>query len=253
VTAGEMHAAAIASEQGPRTSWGGLFPDRTTEPPGAKSRGLRHDIQHELATISLLASLIGTSDDIGESSRARATQLVRETRWLAELFQAFAEAQGDPVPHSWSPPAERLRVDVLAGEVIAALRLTHSTEVHFQPAEAWTTANRLALWRALRNVLENAFRAAGPQGQVRVRVGSDGGSAVVQIDDDGPGLGAGPAGLASLGLTIVRDVLEEHCGTLAVATSDLGGGSVRVLLPAAPAPDRGDGLIREDAHARTGL
>ena len=254
VTGGQSYVALIPGDQEPvRPAPDRLVRDREPEPDDARRRRLRHDIKHELATISLLASLLGTADDIGESSRVRAAQLLRETHWLGQLFQAYEDAQADSTTLPWSPPAERLRVDVLAGEVVAALRLTHPTRVHFAPAETWTYADRLALWRALRNVLDNAFRAAGPQGRVRVRVAAEGIWAVVQVDDDGPGLGAGPAGLASLGLGIVRDILKEHGGSLAMATSDLGGGRVRLLLPAVPAPDPGDGWIREGGRADTDL
>lgn len=248
MTGEEMRVAVVPSESEPRTASVAL--DRRTEPSAAQRRRLRHDIHHELATISLLASLIATGDDIGDSSRARATQLLRELRWLTELLQAYEDVPADPTTPA--PPTERLRVDAVAGEVVAGLRLTHSTTVNFETVEAWTDANRLDLWRVLRNVLENAFRAAGPQGRVRVRVATEGGAAMVQIDEDGPGFGAGPAGLASLGLSIVRDLLELHCGRLVMATSDLGGGCVRVLVPAAT-PEVGDGWPGEDPRAGTRL
>lgn len=220
------------------------------QPASQQERQLRHDIRHELATISLLASLIATSDDIGDASRARATQLVRELRWLGKLLQAYEDLQADPTtPLS---PTERLRVDDVVQEVIAGLRLTHSTAVTIEASEVWTTANRLDVWRVLRNVIENAFRAAGPSGHVRVRVGTAGEAVMVQVDEDGPGFGAAPAGLASLGLTIVRDLLDLHCGRLVMATSDMGGGSVHVLMPAAPF-GIADTWCGEDARAGTGL
>ena len=220
------------------------------QPAGPQERQLRHDIRHELATISLLASLIATSNDIGEASRARATQLVRELCWLGKLLQAHEDLQADRT--SPLPPAERLRVDDVVQEVIAGLRLTHSTAVTVEATEAWTTATRLDVWRVLRNVLENAFRAAGPSGRVRVRVGTAGGAVTVQVDEDGPGFGAAPAGLASLGLSIVRDLLDLHCGRLVLTTSDMGGGSVHVLMPAAPV-EIADRRRGEEARAGTGL
>lgn len=179
--------------------------------------------------MSLLASLLATGDDIGDLSRQRAFQLLKECRWLDELLRAYDDAD---VGAAKSAPAERLRADVLAGEVLAALQLIHAAHVEFIPSEAWTCAQPVALQRALRNVLENAFRAAGPGGHVRVRVAAEIGAAVVQVDDDGPGFGAGPAGLGSLGLSIVRDALDSCGGWLEVSTSDLGGGRVRLHLPA---------------------
>jgi signal transduction histidine kinase len=246
-----VSVAATPSEAEPRAAASRLAPDRSAEPACSQRQRLRHDIQHELATISLLASLIDTSEDIGESSRARSTQLVRETRWLAELLQAYEDVPADTARPS--PDTERLRVDIVAGEVVAALRLTHCTTVSFEAAEAWTHANPLDLWRVLRNVLENAFRAAGPHGRVRVRVATEDGAAVVQVDEDGPGLGAGPPGLASQGLGIVRDLLDLHRGRLLMANSDLGGGSVRVQVPAAPAPEVVKGWFGEDVRASTRL
>lgn len=215
--------------------------DHEIESVGARRRRLRHDVLHEIATIRLLASLLDTADDVGEGSRLRATQLLRETEWLAELLQAYDDAPAYVPAALWPQTTERLAVDALAAEVVAALRLTHTTRVQFTPAEAWTYGNRLALWRALRNVLENAFRAAGPHGEVQVRVAVDGASAVVEVDDDGPGLGAGPGGLSSLGLPIVRDILLEHGGNVTMSTSDLGGSRVRLALPAASAPSVADG------------
>jgi signal transduction histidine kinase len=252
VTDGELHVAVIPSELEPGTAADRLGGGYDTEPAGV--RRLRHDIQHQLATISLLATLLATSNDIGESSQTRATQLVREARWLAELHDAYEELIDPARLTGWSA-VERIRVDVLAAEIVTALHLSHPTDVCFEPAEAWTTANRLAVWRALRNVLGNAFRAAGPNGRVRVRVGTEGGSAVVQVDDDGPGFGAEPGGLASLGLGIVRDIVTGFGGTLAMATSDLGGCRVRVLLPAAAVQPSGlvSGWVPGDRNARTGL
>ncbi len=207
----------------------------------ANRRRIWHDIHHELATIALLAAVVGEAADVGAASRARAAQIQREARWLEELLRAYAEATPDPPPATWSPPAERIRVDRLAGEVVAALRLTSMARVRFEAVEVWTYGNRLALWRALRNLMDNAFRAAGPQGSVRVRIAIEGEWAVAQIDDDGPGFGAGPAGLASLGLGIVQDIAAERGGSLEIRTSTLGGGCVRVLLPAVSSPQVGDG------------
>lgn len=206
----------------------------------AKRRRIWHDIHHEIATIALLASVVGEAADVGAASQARATQIQREARWLEELLRAYADASPDPPASTWTPPAERIRVDRLAGEVVAALRLTSMARVRFEAVEAWTYGNRLALWRALRNLMDNAFRAAGPHGSVRVRIALEGDWAVAQIDDDGPGFGAGPAGLASLGLGIVQDIAAERGGSLEIRTSTLGGGCVRILLPAVSPPQSGE-------------
>ncbi|WP_141581512.1 sensor histidine kinase KdpD [Actinomadura sp. WMMA1423] len=235
--------------------------DRT----GASERGgqslwrrrLRHDIRHELGTIIMLASAVVVAEDIGDTSRARIDQLLGETRWLDHLLRRLDEDDDD------DPMAdpERIRVDDLTAEVVAAMRLVTTHEVRLTTGEAWAHIDPVALWRVVRNVIENACRVA--EGRVDVSVESGQGRLVIQVDDDGPGFGAGwgappgkgpvRPGLASLGLGIVHDLISGYGGSLEIRTCEMGGARVRVLLPAAPPPeDRPAGALADPhVEART--
>ncbi|HZN19514.1 MAG TPA: ATP-binding protein [Micromonosporaceae bacterium] len=196
---------------------------------------INHDIHHELGTIALLASLLSSADDIGPDSRQRARQIVDETQWLSELVRAFEESvseQARPGPVA----AEPTRLDVIAAEVVAAVGLSTSTRVRVEASEAWARVDRLAFWRALRNLVDNAVRAAGPPGDVEVEVGVVGPWAVAQVDDSGPGFGAVPAGRSSLGLGIAGDLAKASGGELAIGDSVLGGCRVLIRLPASCLP-----------------
>lgn len=94
------------------------------------------------------------------------------------------------------------------------------------------------LERLLRNLLGNACRHA--DATVTVTVGTDGGAAVLEVLDDGPGIPAADrdrvfdrftrldesraraAGGAGLGLPIAREIATRHGGTLTVAPSERG-------------------------------
>ncbi|WP_051712469.1 sensor histidine kinase [Spirillospora albida] len=195
-------------------------------------RRLRHDIRHELGTIVMLASAVAVADDIGTGSRARVEQLLGETRWLDHLLRRLDEGDFGDVP----PGYERIRVDELAAEVVTGMRLATARSISFTGGEAWAHIDPVALWRAVRNVLDNACRLAA--GRVDVRVAHDGDRVEIRIDDDGPGFGAaGPAaprGLASLGLGIVHDLISGYGGALEIRTCELGGARVRMLLPSSP-------------------
>jgi signal transduction histidine kinase len=196
-------------------------------------RRLRHDIRHELGTIIMLASAVAVADDIGAESRRRVEQLLGETRWLDHLLRRLDEDSGEYGDHR--PPApERIQVDLLAGEIVAGLRLATRHQVGFRATAAWAHMDALALWRALRNVLDNACRAA--HGHVDLRISVDQGWIVIQVDDDGPGFGAGSGGLGSLGLGIVHELVSRYGGSLEIRRCEMGGARVRLLLPAAPAP-----------------
>jgi signal transduction histidine kinase len=212
---------------------GELFEAREPAPgdPALWRRRLRHDIRHELGTIIMLASAVSVSDDVGAGSRERIEQLLGETRWLDHLLRQLDE-DDDPVP---MPSPERIRVDELTAEVVAGVRLATAHRVGFTAQQAWARMDPLALWRALRNVLDNACRVA--RGRVDLTVSADQGWVVIQVDDDGPGFGAGTKGMASLGLGIVHDLVSAHGGSLEIRCCELGGARVRLLLPAAPPPD----------------
>ena len=94
--------------------------------------------------------------------------------------------------------------------------------------------DRVSLRRVLRNLLENAIRAAGPDGVVELSAEQTAdGMLAVSIGDSGPGFGFGPPGLASRGLAIVRTLVEAAGGHLDVGTAALGGASVTVTFPVA--------------------
>jgi signal transduction histidine kinase len=195
----------------------------------APRRKIEHDIHHELGTVKLLASLLTSADDVGLESRERARQILGEIRWLHELIVALDHH----LPGGELGPAVRhpIRLDTFAEEVVAAVRLSTFTEILLDMQEAWARVDRLDCWRALRNVLGNAVRAAGPHGRVRVRVSTIDGWVVVQVDDDGPGFGAGSPGL---GLGIVQDLVSATGGKLDIHPGAMGGCCVHLRLPSVP-------------------
>src|SRR3954452_23077067 len=190
---------------------------------------LSHDIRNELATIMLLASLLESASDMGPESRQRARQLIGETRWLEQLQRAYERAisEHDEPAHS---AAEPIRVDLFAAEVVRAARLSTSTTVGFVAEEAWAHADPLAFWRALRNVVSNAIRAAGPAGRINVTIKYETDWVVAQVDDDGPGFGALPAGSDSLGLGILQRLVAAWGGCLQIGRGALGGCGVRLCI-----------------------
>jgi signal transduction histidine kinase len=180
----------------------------------------------------LLASLLDDAPDVGPESRRRTRQILGEARWLDHLQRAY-DGTFVECDEGVTAVPELVRLDVLANEAVDAVRLSTSTSIGFTGREAWTLVDRLAFWRAFRNMLGNAVRAAGPDGRMEVRVECVGGRAVVQIDDDGPGFGAAPAGMDSLGLEIVRDFAVTWNGHLEICRSNLGGCCVRLWVWAA--------------------
>jgi signal transduction histidine kinase len=147
--------------------------------------------------------------------------------------------------------AREREVDVTAG-VAAGLF------VHAEPA---------LLIRAVRNVLDNAIKASPSGSAVDIQAHRDGSSIVLEIRDDGPGIGSDdlerifepfyqvekartPGDSHGLGLAICRRIVAAHGGEV-TADSRIGEGACfRIILPAAGVvqsiPD-----IPEVVHGRT--
>jgi signal transduction histidine kinase len=210
-------------------------------PPGRSDdeypsrRQISHDIHHELATIMLLATLLTDEPDAGPQSRHRARLILGEARWLEQLQRAYenADAPGaHPVDH-----LEPVRIDDVGADVVEAIRSSTLAQVTLTAEKVYGWVNRLALWRAMRNVLDNAVRAAGPKGVVGVRIFAEDGWITIQIDDNGPGFGVGIGTGSALGLDIVQRFVSAAGGQLEITRGFLGGCCVRLQLPESPGAD----------------
>jgi signal transduction histidine kinase len=188
-----------------------------------------HDIRHELSTIRLLASVLTTSKDVGPVSRSRVGQILAETVWLEELIRAYEEVSD---PTGWeSRVPDVIRIDTLVDDVLRPIRLSSRTQITLIADAVSAQVNRLAFWRALRNIICNAEAAAGADGHLAVAVGASEGYVVVDVDDDGPGFDAELPTPSSLGLRITAELVNSWGGHLQIGRGSLGGCRVRLLLP----------------------
>ena len=105
---------------------------------------------------------------------------------------------------------------------------------------------RMALRRAIGNLIDNALRHAGEPVEIEIKQAP--GSVVIEVRDRGPGIPAGeaerlkrpftrlsaarsgPAG-AGLGLAIVERIAHAHNGTLELLPREGGGLVARLTLP----------------------
>jgi signal transduction histidine kinase len=195
-----------------------------------RRRRLSHDIRHQLSTVVLLASTLSTSNDVGAAARARSAQLVEEARWLAELFRVYdrdvgAAAGPEPVADGG------VRLDIVAADVLRPIRMSSDCDITFEAGPVTALAHRLGAWRAVRNIVDNALAAAGPDGRLIVRVFSEAGRAVVEVHDSGPGFEAKPPSPDAHGLDIVRAFVRVNGGSLTIGRGALDGCVVRLDLP----------------------
>jgi two-component system, OmpR family, sensor histidine kinase TctE len=127
--------------------------------------------------------------------------------------------------------------------------LGRGVDLGFELASAPITGDGFMLHEALTNSVLNAIEYGRENGRITVRTGIASERAFLEVEDDGPGIPVverervlerfyrmpGTTGVGSgLGLSIVREIVQQHRGTLAILDGEAGRGCrVRMEFPVA--------------------
>jgi two-component system, OmpR family, sensor histidine kinase MprB len=203
-----------------------------------------HELRTPLTSLRTNIEVLQRPEGLSAGDRTRLLRDVREQ--LADLgvlvgdLVDLAREEEQEIEH------QPFQLDELAAEAVERARLHapgQDFDVDLQPCVV--AADPFRVERALANLLDNAVKWNPPGTAVEVRV-RDG---VVTVRDHGPGIdpedvphvfdrfyrAAGARGLpgSGLGLAIVRQVADEHGGSVRVRTPPGGGAQLRLELPVA--------------------
>jgi K+-sensing histidine kinase KdpD len=182
-------------------------------------RALCHDLRQPLAAIRLLAGARGGD------ARHRFDGIIEEAQWLSDMVEGVIGGASHDVP-------ERVDVGDLVARCVHRAQPTATCHVGFFSIDrAMTVASSVALSRAVSCVLDNAMRAAGPDGNVTVEVSGTDSEITIAVIDDGPGLGQVPTN-NGLGLTITRALVSACGGGFTLGAGPAGGVVANIVLPA---------------------
>jgi signal transduction histidine kinase len=214
-----------------------LGPGATTEDRLRKQR-LLHDIRQSLTVVMSLAAVVEKSLDRGPEVLRRLDQMRTEAEWMTRLVSSAA-------PHA--EDAQVIDVGDVVAEAWCSTATTCSCSIQLvRDARACACVDPDALERSVRNLLDNAVRAAGDDGTVVVQVRLEPDTIAIVVRDDGPGFGRIPA-QQGLGLVTVRRFAAESAGSLDIDRALLGGAELTLRLPRVS-----DDRCRSDGGARCG-
>ena len=219
--------------------------------------GVSHELRTPLTQIRVLSELLEAGGFHTDAERTRATKGIhREALRLSNLVDNILEFARQRRSVAVAAPT-RIALPALVNELaesIAPLLEAQRNSIEVvvtDPVEV--SADREALTRVLRNLLENAIKY-GPQGQtVRVTLSRSmqNGAARVTVDDEGPGIQGderlriwqpyyrierdrhGPIGGSGLGLSVVSDLVQQAGGRAWVEDAPAGGARFIVEFPVA--------------------
>jgi signal transduction histidine kinase len=204
------------------------------------------DAAHELRTpLSVLGMRIEILTDKAAAAELR-TDIEIMSRIVEQLL-ALSELEHFPVDMTATVNIQEVCGDVAAS--IAPLALSQGKDIALvgAPGPVMVRGDRHSLFRAVRNLVENAVEHTAPRTTVEIMVQPDG---TVRVLDKGPGVKDEIRPLlfrrfwrgdhrrakgAGLGLSIVARIAEAHAGTVTVENRMMGGAAfVLTLMPAEP-------------------
>jgi two-component sensor histidine kinase len=203
--------------------------DRELVTKDATIREIHHRVKNNLQTVAALLRLQARRLEEPEG-RAALEEAVRRVGSIAIVHDTLSQTLDESV--DFDLVADRLRL--MVAEVSAPSAGVESTRhgtFGVLPAEA-ATPLAMVLTELLQNAVEHGF--AGGSGKVTVSAQRLAGRLQVTVEDDGAGLPAGFEldGSSSLGLSIVRTLVESELGgRLLVGPGAAGGTRAEVDIP----------------------
>lgn len=207
-----------------------------------------HELRTPLTALRLQLQLAerARDDEARAQAHARLREGIARAVHLVEQLLVLARQDPDaPVESAGEVDLTQLARGVVEAHQPAAA--ARGLDLAVEAAEPVATAgDRAALRTLIDNLVDNALRYT-PSGRVAVRVAREGGSAVLEVEDTGPGIAetergrvfdrfyrgeAAAEGGSGLGLAIVKRVAERHGGQVELLGARQGAGlRVRIVLP----------------------
>ncbi|HEX9240817.1 MAG TPA: GAF domain-containing protein [Anaeromyxobacter sp.] len=226
---------------------------------GELSAVVAHEVRNPLGVIfnslGSLRRLVHPTGDARTLFRIIEEEAERLNRIVGDLLDFARPSTPDLQPESLARVAEEAVASVLAQQE-ARIELLRELD----PALPEVAVDARLVRQAVVNVAVNAAQAMARGGRITVRTLRDGDAAVVELEDDGPGIPEEVRGRifepffttkatgTGLGLAVVRRIVEGHGGTVAVRPAREVGTVFALRFPLSPGPVAdGPGSRRESA------
>ena len=215
---------------------------------GEVAKRLAHEIRNPLTPIQLSAERLAwkLQDKLGEQDAqilARSTDtIIKQVAAMKEMVEAFRNYARAP-----SLKLEKQDLNKIIEEVLLLYEAGACTfDAVFSNIPAVMYADTTAMRQVLHNIFKNAAEAAeeAAQPEVHIHTANADGQITLTVTNNGKSFGKDmlanafepyvtdkPTG-TGLGLPVVKKIVEEHGGRIALSNPAEGGACVKITLPA---------------------
>ena len=215
---------------------------------GEVAKRLAHEIRNPLTPIQLSAERLAwkLQDKLGEQDAqilARSTDtIIKQVAAMKEMVEAFRNYARAP-----ALKLEKQDLNKIIEEVLLLYEAGACTfDAVFSNIPAVMYADTTAIRQVLHNIFKNAAEAAeeAAQPEVHIHTANANGQITLTVANNGKSFGKDmlanafepyvtdkPTG-TGLGLPVVKKIVEEHGGRIALSNPAEGGASVKITLPA---------------------
>jgi signal transduction histidine kinase len=207
--------------------------------------GVAHEVRNPLFGITSTAAALEGELAGNEAVAPHLAVIRKESDRLARMMEEMLALQR--MPKTGASPVPLLRVLDAAAAAIRSRLAARSPQITVDAPfdlEA-ALADRDRLESVFGNLFENAVLSSDAAVHVRARARREDGDAVVEVEDDGPGLSSAVrdrlfepfvtsrAGGTGIGLAVTRQIVLDHGGTIEVKSPPGGPTVFTIRLPAA--------------------
>lgn len=211
---------------------------------GRMAAGLAHEINNPLEGMANYLSLLEDDLRVGEySSSLEFVTKVKEGLKRAAGVTRRVLTLSEPGQKSMTPvdiqKALTETIEFVGGNAIFR---GIEIETSLLSGELFVHGNPVTLGQVFLNLLLNSAEIQKGEGKVEVAVREDGGQVLITIADRGPGIDPeilprifepfeSSRGSTGLGLSICRNIIDQHNGSIEAANREEGGAIFSLLIP----------------------
>ncbi len=203
--------------------------------------GVSHDLRTPLTRMRLQLALLPDGDNKNALNKEEFLQDIGEMEKMLEGYLSFVSGEGGEQPAF-------VDLNEMILSIINKFRVSNKALIKYSTNDQVSAVQgrEQALKRALTNIIGNAFNYGKT---IAVNLEAVGGKVEIVVDDDGPGIPADKredvfkafyrlensrnkeTGGVGLGLSIAKDVITSHGGSIELQDAPIGGLRVLIRIP----------------------